>query len=66
MQITQDSLETTIILGKAEVVGQRGRPNLRCIDSVKEAAAPCMQNLSKSVIVNSQSCHKFDNDLTAS
>ena len=33
----QDSLEKTIMLGKIEGSRKRGRPNMRWIDSVKEA-----------------------------
>ena len=45
----QDSLEKTIMLGRAEGSRKRGRPNMRWIDSIKEAIGMSLQELSRAV-----------------
>ena len=45
----QDSLEKTIMLGKVEGSRKRGRPNMRWIDSIKEAIGMSLQKLSRTV-----------------
>lgn len=45
----QSSLQTTIILGKTESSRKRERPNIRWIDSIKEARGVNMQELSRAV-----------------
>ena len=41
----QDSLEKTKMLAKAEGSRKRGRPNMRWIDSIKEATDMSLQEL---------------------
>ena len=43
----QDSLEKTIMLGKVEGSRKRGRPNMRWIDSIKEAIGMSLQELNR-------------------
>lgn len=45
----QGSLGKTIMLGKLESSRKRGRPNMRGIDSIKEAVGMSPQELSKVV-----------------
>ena len=45
----QDSLEKTIMPGKVEGSTKRGRPNMRWIDSIKEAIGMSLQKLSRVV-----------------
>ena len=45
----QDSLEKTIMLGKVEGRMKRGPLNMRCFDSLKEAAGFSLQELSRAV-----------------
>ena len=45
----QDSLEKTIMPGKVEDSRERGRPNLRWIDSIKEAIGMSLQELSRTL-----------------
>lgn len=47
--IIQKTLEKIIMLGKTEGSRQRGRPNLRWIDSIKETTDPSLHDLSKAV-----------------
>ena len=43
----QDSLEKTIMLGTVEGSRNRGRPNMRWIDSIEEAIGVSPQKLSR-------------------
>ena len=45
----QDSLEKIIMLGKAEGSRKRGRPNMRGVDSKKEAIGRSLQKLHRAV-----------------
>ena len=45
----QDSLEKTGVLGKIEGSRERGRPNMRWIDSEKAAVRMSLQGLSRAV-----------------
>lgn len=42
-------MKKTIIFGKAEGIRERGRPNKRWIDSIKEPMALGFQDLSKAI-----------------
>ena len=45
----QDSLEKTIMLGKAEGSRKRGRPNTRWTESLKEATGLHLQEISRAL-----------------
>lgn len=46
---SQDSLENTVMLRKLEGSRERGRLNMRCMDSENEAKGVSLQDLSRAV-----------------
>lgn len=52
-------MKNTVILGKMEGSRERERPNMKWIDSIKEATHISLQELSRAVRTGHCGCHLF-------